>query len=740
MPAGSGENGQAPGAGYLQEVNQMSVADALVWYNTHGYAAYVASPTAKMLTRPRGYKFDELGVLSGDQLGQQYEACRKNPRLRVALIMGRASGLVTLDADDLAEWGRFYAEHAGLVPATACQITGREGGGFHLVYLRGDVDPELLKQSRWPGFPAIELKTKGMIIAAPSLHASGLCYQWQQTGPGRPAVISTDLAAGFAEGLKQERAAVREIVQQIEMDGRPAMGASNAADFTDLLCERLGGGCFTGTYQRDDRLVTVPRFGEDGYIPAKGFEEDPRKNSPAQIRPLSQHLLQGFIASHAWTYKLAGKDDDLKRVHILPPLTACSAAINADPARWTAVPVLTGVVHIPLLRRDGSLLSTPGYDETTGLLYLPLPGQSPVEVPEHPSAADAKAAGDRIRTLFSQFGWVSNSDYLNYLAAVLVPTLRLLLPPPWPLWAVNAHERGSGKTLLCEVPRILHGGILYAAPGDDNEETRKMISTILGSTTGSVVVLDNAEKVMRSRHFAALVTDPSGMWHDRRLSTNESPGLPNDRVWMLNGNNIALGGDLPRRALWSTIDPQVPEPWLRTGFAIGDLAGYVTANRAAILADTLLLGRHWALARFPRGGTARSDSYAAFAAGMSGLMETGGLAGPGEFWAADTNQAADGADDEDWAGFLRAVWEAYRDAEWEAGQLVRSAGEAVLDALPGDLAGKLARGDAPAGVARSLGWWLTNHQGRWTSGHHVVKQAGGGKQGHPKKWRVDHRP
>ena len=717
----------------------MGLPDALIWYNRHGYAAYPAAPNAKMLTLAKGYKFDDLAVLSDEALATVHPAWREKPLMRVALIMGKASGLVAIDVDDLGEWERFLAEHADMIPPTALQATGRDGGGFHLLYHRGDIDPALLKQSSWPDFPAIELKTKAPLIAAPSLHASGRRYQWQP-GPGRPAQISMGLLAGFQKGRQQERAMVREIIQQVEMDDRPALAADNTADFADLLCARLGDGCFTGAYQRDDRLVTVPRFGEDGYIPAKGSQEDPRKNSPAQIRPLSQHLLQGFIASRSWTYRLVGNGDNVERVHILPPLSACSAAIHADPARWEQVPVLSGVIHIPLLRRDGTLLTEQGYDQATGLLYLPLPGQAAAQVPEHPSAADAEMAGGRLCSLFNQFGWVSRSDYVNYLAAVLVPPLRLVLPPPWPLWVVNAHDRGSGKTLLTEVPRSLHGGIIYAAPGDDSEETRKLITTILASTTGSVVGLDNAQNVLRSRHFASLFTDPSGMWHDRRLGTNESPGLPNDRAWILNGNNVRLGGDLPRRALWSTIDPKEPEPWLRTGFAIPDLAGHVTASRALILADILVLGRYWALAGFPAGTAARGDSYARFAAGMSGLLETCGLAGPGEFWASSTNKAEDGADDEDWAGFLAVVHGQWGSAQWTAGQLIEKAGEAVLGALPGDLAGRLGRGDLPASVAKSLGHWLTNHQGRWTSGRHVVRQAGGGRHGHPKVWKVEHRP
>jgi hypothetical protein len=175
-----------------------------------------------------------------------------------------------------------------------------------------------------------------------------------------------------------------------------------------------------------------------------------------------------------------------------------------------------------------------------------------------------------------------------------MPSLRLAVPPPWPPLGINAHERGSGKTYLSDSIRILYEGVMYVAPEGEEEELRKLITTVLAATTGVVVVFDNAMKAVRSRHFASLFTNPDGTWRDRLLSTNESPGLPNDRLWIFNGNNLRMAGDLPRRVLWASIDPGEPQPWLRTGFEIGNLLGYIKANRAGILSCILVLGRYWA--------------------------------------------------------------------------------------------------------------------------------------------------
>src|SRR5690349_16479424 len=84
----------------LDQVNGMTVADALAWYNTHGIAAYPAHPTERKLARPAGYHFHDLDVLAGDELAAAVRACQQNPRLRVAIVLGKASGLMAIDVDD----------------------------------------------------------------------------------------------------------------------------------------------------------------------------------------------------------------------------------------------------------------------------------------------------------------------------------------------------------------------------------------------------------------------------------------------------------------------------------------------------------------------------------------------------------------------------------------------------------------------------------------------------------------
>lgn len=737
-------------AGGLAMVNSMSEAEALVWYNQHGIAAYPASPTGKKLALPPGYHFHDLGPLSGDDLARHAGQFVQEPGLRVAIVCGKASGLLGMDADDLDQWKRL-AEELGIEwddPGTAWQTTGREGGGLHLLWRRDGIDEALLaKNGRWSAeLLNIEIKANHMLMAAPSVHENGVRYQWQ-TGLSSPARFpGAALLDGRRDTDKRMQVTVRNLVALTTVGDREQVEAANPADFRDTLCSRLGTGSLTGVFQRDNKLIVVPRFGESGYVPVKDSDEHPEKNPPAQVRILTEKMLQGFVASRWWTYVQKGNDKTgFEKVHVLPPLAACGAALP-DPSAWTDVPPLAGVTHIPLLRPDGTLLSQPGYDEATSLLYLPLPGQAVPAVPDKPTADQARQARDFLRGIVREFGWVSDADRANYLGAMIMPALRLAVPPPWPPLAINAHERGSGKTYLSELLRLLYEGVMYAAPEGNEDELRKLITTILAGTTGVVVVFDNAMEAVRSRHLASLFTNPDGSWRDRLLGGNESPGLSNDRLWVFNGNNLSMGGDLPRRVLWASIDPGEPQPWLRTDFKIGNLPVWVREHRHQILSCILCLGRYWAQAGMPAGSAARSDSFERYAASASGVLETCGLAEPGQFWSAQTSQAAEDEEDGGWADFLAAVWSVWGGSQWNARGLIaavqdwNNAGQVIRAALPGGLSSDLSTGRKDAAdVARSLGWWCRNHEGQWTSGRLRVKGQGQAKK-HAKLWAVEHRP
>ena len=130
-------------------------------------------------------------------------------------------------------------------------------------------------------------------------------------------------------------------------------------------------------------------FWEGGgqYIEEIEFVEDEAKRDPRikGIVPMAPPTLRECLAAAAvWVAKC---DDGPKRVAV--PKNAV-ASIHAR-GQWQDVRTLEAVVDCPVLRPDGSVIETPGYDAATGILYAPSI-EFPV-VPEEPGIDEAKAAG-----------------------------------------------------------------------------------------------------------------------------------------------------------------------------------------------------------------------------------------------------------------------------------------------------------------------------------------------------------
>lgn len=77
----------------------------------------------------------------------------------------------------------------------------------------------------------------------------------------------------------------------------------------------------------------------------------------------------------------------------------------------------------------------------------------------------------------------------------------------------------------------------------------------------------------------------SRIWTDRKLAATEQVEYPNNAIWVATGNNIQVGGDLPRRCVWIRMDAMVARAFTRTGFK-HDLGEYVPANHGSLLVYT----------------------------------------------------------------------------------------------------------------------------------------------------------
>lgn len=504
----------------------------------------------------------------------------------------------------------------------------------------------------------------------------------------------------------------------------------------------LGAGALGWAFLRSGKPVRVTCIGGDGYRPAAHDGDD---NGPATVVALTPKTLSTKLAdSHYVFVTRKSKEGDYETEEWYPEAD-CERALG-QPDALPFLRSLRGVTHTPLPRAEGGLISEPGYDDASGLLYHPL-GPMP-DVPARPTSAQLEAATSRVRALVAEFAWTGKHDLANYLGALLTPLLRLVTPPPYKMIAIVAHQRGSGKSLLAELLRTVHGGTLRSWPSSE-EEVGKQITAVLTQTTAPVAQIDNIRGIVRSAKLEALLTTRE--WTDRMLGTTNDTTVENDRLWVATGNNLTLGGDMDRRVVTISIDPGVERPEDRTDFTIRDLSGHVREHRTEILGDLLTMIAGWDAAGRPM-GEPTADSFGKWVAALRGILELCGV--EGTFDHADSRSENVDPDAEDAATFLEAIERAFGSDSWTVKDVIHAMrdpqspgfgsdgskvavreGLGLTEAFPTAARGKHWRPGLPfTELSKPLGYWLRNREGQWFEGRRVEKA---GRRRNGAEYRVE---
>jgi hypothetical protein len=537
--------------------------------------------------------------------------------------------------------------------------------------------------------------------AAKALAAQGYGSQRQPATPPRPLQPS-QVADG---GGDPERVEVHE-------NALPDVDVTNSAFAITAVQTVINSGAIPGLYVRDGELVEVTEV--------SGHFDETDDFKPIGIRVVTADSLTRIFVEKANVFKWVkvGRGDESSFEAKPTALAATTAKAVLSSAVWSGVPVLRDIVEAPVLRADGSLLQTPGYDGTSRLYLHPRVQMEPV--PDEPGETEVAEARDfLLDKVLGDFPWSSQADRANYVALLMTPILRPYLGGLVPLGAVSATERGSGKTLLTDIIGRLYGSVSRPwVPGD--EELRKSITTILMGDAAPVVVFDNVgdgERV-EAATLAKLLT--SKRWDDRALGTNKGFSGQNDRMWMVTGNNVALGGDIASRTVLVSIDPKMPSPELRRNFQLGDLEEWLEEprNRARLLRCLLILARSWIV-----GGAEKADftmrGFSPWAKALGGLVAFHGLSG----FLGNTAEVADSdAEADEWTAFFQAWHTRYGNRPQSASAVITESKSLMFhdpwrEVLPSD-------------TAVGLGMLLKARKGRHYSGF-VLK---GRKDTHRKVW------
>ena len=196
-------------------------------------------------------------------------------------------------------------------------------------------------------------------------------------------------------------------------------------------------------FARNECLVTIRR------VEALVNQGLRRQVGTPTISTLAAPTIQERL-THVARWKAVTPEGQSHPAH--PPKWAVPAIMARG--QWAGIRPLTGIVETPTLRWDGTILDTPGYDASTGLLYIPSLDFPPI--PGSPSKEDARQAADDLLDLVTDFPFAlivreggsddgGSTNRAAWLAGLLTPFARFAIEGSTPFFMFDASARVPGK-------------------------------------------------------------------------------------------------------------------------------------------------------------------------------------------------------------------------------------------------------------------------------------------------------
>jgi putative DNA primase/helicase len=381
------------------------------------------------------------------------------------------------------------------------------------------------------------------------------------------------------------------------------------------------------------------------------------------------HLTELATRAARW-WQWAKREQDW--VEVLPPKWFVPT-LQGRPG-WP-FPVLEGIVSSPTLRPDGSLLTQPGYDASTGL-YLDLNSTAYPEVPALPTLAEARTAIGCLQEPLKDFPFTEEWHFSAALAAILSLVCRFAIRGNVPLFAIRANTRGSGKSLQADVLSIIGTG--RAAPRwpqvtEDEEERKRLLTVALAGYP--CIHIDNVTKPLGSPALDLAHTAPS--FSDRILGKHDSREAPLNMIWLASGNNMQFKGDTARRIVPIDLDPKMEKPEERTGFVHNPLLPWVQRERPRLTVAALTIVKAYFEAGCPSQGLAPMGSFEQWSDLVRQALVWAGEADPNE--GRKDLEAESDPEYERLAGLLEAWIACYPIAQGKARSQAKTLHEVMAD-------------------------------------------------------------
>ena len=261
---------------------------------------------------------------------------------------------------------------------------------------------------------------------------------------------------------------------------------------------------------------------------------------------------------------------------------------------------LTGIVDAPSIRRDGTLIVRPGYDDTTSL-YADFPNDKWTDLDAiQPSLQDARKALSRIYDVVQESPFAEPVKVNRAVWAALVLTLvgRYYAAGNVPLFAFTANAPGAGKGTLVDLAATIATGristkwapIAGRTEDRDSEDRKRLVTIAQGGTR--IVCIDNikAGEPLGSPALDGAITagddDKIGMVADRALGRQETIEAPFSVVLCATGNNLRVVGDMARRTLLCRLHAE-DDPAAKQYSHHPRVLEFCRKNRVGLLRDAL---------------------------------------------------------------------------------------------------------------------------------------------------------
>jgi putative DNA primase/helicase len=308
---------------------------------------------------------------------------------------------------------------------------------------------------------------------------------------------------------------------------------------------------------------------------------DDRRTKIARLTSVTSAMLVDHLSRHADWRVFRRREKDW--IPTDPP-RALADIILARDGEWR-LPRLAGVITCPTMRRDGSILSTPGYDRETGLLLLDPPALP--SIPMRPTRQDAADALGVLDGLLDGFPFVGDASRSVALSALITPIVRGALSAA-PLHAVRAPTAGTGKSYLIDTACTILTGqpAPVIAAGKTEEETEKRLASALMAGQ-PFISIDNVNGRLAGDLLCQMIERP--LVEVRELGRSRMIRIENRATVFANGNNIEISGDMVRRVVLCSLDANMERPETRSFRS--DPCATVNADRGRFIAAALTIVR-----------------------------------------------------------------------------------------------------------------------------------------------------